>query len=139
MAEEFSDDVAVGFATYWNKPVDKPEAHPWCEHLMDLHCKAELFGSRLEASVERCVRYASEKKRNGMGLSTYRRTTEYKALVLQSAGLKSHCHCDAELAAIIIGKRPKLKTVWTVDTRRRYLLIADRTNTESTIICSCGR
>ena len=133
--ERDADVDAVSLATYWNRPVGQTEAHPLCADIRDLHFKAEVGGSGCEASVERFVRYAAEeKKRHVLVLSTYRRSLELKGLVVAAYRQQCSGQCDAGLAAQILGTRPQLKTVWSVDTCRRYLLIVDRFNEESAMI-----
>ena len=85
--------------------------------------------------MERFIRFdEEEKKRKVMGLSTFRRAAELKVLVDAAAPQRQGNECDAGMAARILGEKQVLKASWTEDTCRRYLLISERFNTESTSI-----
>ena len=83
--------------------------------------------------MERFIRFdEEEKKRQVMGLSTFRRGAELKTLVDAAESLRNANECDAALAARILGEKDVLKAAWQEDTCRRYLYIMERFNTDST-------
>ena len=131
--ERDADLDAVILAIYWNRPDAENTKHPWHDHLRDLHFKAQKAGQGAAASVERFVRFdEEEKKRKVMGLSTFRRAQELKILVDAAAGDRQQNECDAAMASRILGSKEVLKAAWSEDTCRRYLLISERFNAEST-------
>ena len=73
-----------------------------------------------------------EKKRQAIGMSSWRTALDLKALVVQGEAQRGG-RSDAALAVALLGARKELKHQWKEDTCRRYLLSADRfdaTNTE---------
>ena len=86
--------------------------------------------------MERFIRFdLEEKKRKVMGLSTFRRAAELKALVTAAVPERlSSSECDAALASRILSQKEVLKAAWSEDTCRRYLMISDRFNTEANAI-----
>ena len=131
--ERDADLDAVVLVIYWNRPADPTQKHPWHGHLRDLHFKAQRAGQGAAGCVERFIRFdEEEKKRQVMGLSTFRRGAELKTLVDAAESLRNANECDAALAARILGEKEVLKAAWQEDTCRRYLYIMERFNTDST-------
>ena len=112
--ERDADLDAVVLAIYWNRPDNESTKHPWHDHLRDLHFKAQRAGQGAAAFVERFIRFDhEEKKRQVMGLSTFRRAQELKTLVDAAAVQRQPNECDAALASRILGEKEVLKAAWS--------------------------
>ena len=86
-------------------------------------------------AVERFLRFdEEEKKRQVMGLSTFRRATELRVLLEAAESQRQAHECDAKLASRVLGTKQALQATWSEDTCRRYLLISERFSAETTSI-----
>ena len=133
--ERDADLDAVVLVVYWNRPENETVKHAWHEHLRDLHFKAQRAGHGAAVAVERFLRFdEEEKKRQVMGLSTFRRATELRVLLEAAESQRQAHECDAKLASRVLGTKQALQATWSEDTCRRYLLISERFSAESTSI-----
>ena len=73
------DTIALGF--YWTRPAEG--SHPWAMACRDIVFSAQSVGTGVDLTVERFKRMDDEeKKRQAMGMSSWRKALELKALVV---------------------------------------------------------
>jgi hypothetical protein len=65
-------------------------------------------------AVERFLRFdEEEKKRQVMGLSTFRRATELRVLLEAAESQRQAHECDAKLASRVLGTKQALQATWS--------------------------